>query len=210
MKALFRIVSCIISVCVFLAAFFTPFFRVVFDILGISTDASKSIYDLIKMMRPGGSSIVSGAEIWEKIKASAEALSPIIPHTICFFIFWGLALLIALAIIVVNAIKTMKKTTAFLGLGGFIATVAMIISFNHMAAPVISGELNIFSTLDLNFLLKLATSAVSFEIISITTAGILMCVAFGAIAIWGVCNIVIELGDNPQNKSQNKKLKGRN
>lgn len=206
MKALFRIVSCIIAICVFLAAFFAQFFRVVFDILGVSTDASESIYDLIKLLKPdGGSSLINGAELWEKIKASSEVLSPIIPHLVCFLVFFGIALLIALAIIIVNATKTMQKTTTFLGLGGFVSTIAMIISFNHAAAPVISGQLNIFRVLDLNFLLSLATSAVSFKIISITSAGTLMCIAFGAIAVWGICNIVIDMGDKPT--KERKKIK---
>jgi len=212
MKIMFRIVAVLLSLGVIAAAFFVPIFDGQVMALGMSLTEDFSIYEIIDLAIPddGGEAAFNLSEFWQTLKKSADAIKPIIAPAICFVVFFVLALLIALATAIINIFKSMKKTTTFLGLAGLLSVIAAMISINAFEGPLVSGDVNIFSILDLSFLLSLATSLVEVKAFALGSGANLMLFAFAIIFLWGLSYIVIDLGDpkaqkNPSLKERKRK-----
>ncbi len=212
MKIVFRIVAILLSLGVVAAAFFVPIFDAEVAALGISLTEDFSIYEIIDLATPedGEGTGFNFTEFRKALQNSKDTLKPVIAPAICFIVFFVLALLIALATVVVNIFKSMKKTTTFLGLAGLISVIGAMVSIKYFAAPLVSGNLNIFSIFDLSFLLSLATSLVEVKSLLLGSGANLMLIAFIIIFVWGLSYIVIDLGDpkaqkNPSLKERKRK-----
>ncbi|MCR4615933.1 MAG: hypothetical protein K5756_07290 [Clostridiales bacterium] len=140
-------------------------------------------------------------------KGVNEALKPIIPYGIASGVLLALAVLVCLAIFVINVIKPMQKTTLILCGCGLLLNIAAMIAFNRgFAGPLVDGTISVSDIIGGGIFGLLASMFTGIDIIQLSTAATLNNVIFTAIAVWTAAFLLTDLGaaDKDKKKIKNK------
>lgn len=204
----YRIVLAVLAVGVPLSAFFAKLFYAVIDSDVIkminslqgntddtgATEVTYSIKEIISMFSQseGGSSNM-GAKIWESI-------SGIHGELICIAVFFALAILSALAIFIFNFFSKKRFVTLCLGGFGTLSLIAMLISFNAAASPILDGTISLStllssSLLGSSLLSGLMSYVASVSILRLASAWYVMLFLFIGIIVWAGAYMLIESGE---------------
>ena len=197
LKIGFRIVSAALALCVIPAAYFLDFirFRVTVSILPKAIQDDVSIKRIVDLLAPGGSFNGLFGSGKGNLFANA-AVKSLMPAAICFAVFFALAIILSLVIFFFAAFSKKQLVITFLGAAGLLAVIAAYISFGQIAAPLLKGTISIGDFLSMGLLGTIVASAVKITVFRLTSATLIMALAFSAIVIWGLAFIVTDDGSS--------------
>lgn len=193
-KIVYRVISAVLAACVIPAALFAPIVRIVGGISlskGNLLAYSLSIKQIYTFLSGRTSYENFGfGSVWEN-----EAFIKLKPalFTLCGFII--LSVIIALVTFFFAALTNMRKTVCCLSVGGMLSVVGMFISFKALAAPLIDQTITLgsfFSSMIMSILIDALGEITDFQA---GGAFWLMLFAFGAVFVWSISNILIEVGE---------------
>lgn len=205
MKAVYRVVSAALALCVIPAAYFSSLFRINLSTSFIDTALGEefSIHRLLSFSSDFGSSLdgmFSGASFTEGLWAAIE---PIRAALICFVVFYLLAVLIALAAAIVSAASGKRAAVVILGSAGIICMIGVFISFNKLSTPLLDGSLSVGTLLNI----PLIGSLIEVSAFTLLSAPTIMLILFIAVVLWTVSFYITEIGENPGQKKKTQKAK---
>lgn len=203
---LYRLVMAILAACVPVAAYFCEYiylvlesdiFKFLAQLTGDTKDtgATESVWsiqrfvDKILPMLDGNGDGASG--VW-------QALEPIHTELICVAVFFVLAIVLAVVIFFFSAFSRKKTVPLCIALGGLLSMIALYISFNAAATPMLDGTISLSAFFDTSLITSLLAGLNSFSTIRLTTGYFVMLFLFIAMALWAGANKLITLGEKPQ------------
>ena len=204
MKALNRIVTALLAAAIFPVAYFTDIITVyahanLYDSNIVEALSIKRIVELFT-----GDGLFAGVFNKDNMSEIPEVLLKFKGNFIAFVVFFAIALLVALAIIIVAAATNSRMTTAALGAAGLLSIIGMRIAFSAVSSAVKAGTLTLGSLTDMSFMNLFG----KIVLVTMSTAPAVMTVLFLAILIWNVAFIVIDLGEEqPKKKAKHAKKK---
>lgn len=207
---LYRVGLAIMAAAVPFAAFFSKIFYAVVDSAALkiisslqgktddngSTEFSYSLKEIIQMFGENSSQSQSSdtlSKVW-------ESLSDIHSAVICTAIFFVLALLTALTIFIFNIFSKNRFVTLCLSGAGALFLIAMLISFNAAAAPIIDGTISLStlmgsSLFGSSLLGGLMSYIAEVSVLRISSAWYIMLFLFIGIIVWSGAYLLIESGE---------------
>lgn len=207
---LYRAVMAILAICVPLAAYFCEYiytvleseiFKMLASLRGDTTDTGAtasawSIHRFVEKLLPlmqGNESSAQG--IW-------TALEPIHTPLICFAVFFVLAIVLALVIFFFSVFSKKRTVPMCIALGGVLTMIAMYISFNAAATPLLDGTMSLSAFFSNSIISSLLAGLNSFSVIRLSTGYFVMLFLFIAMALWAGANKLIDMGDNPKKSAK--------
>ena len=207
---LYRAVMAVLAVCVPIAAYFCEYiytilesdiFKWLAQLSGNTTDtgATESVWSIqrfveqILPMMQNGEGDISG--VW-------QALEPIQTALICVAVFFTLAIVLAVVIFFFSVFSKKKTIPLCIALGGVLSMIALYISFNAAATPMVDGTMSLSAFFNSSLITALLAGLNSFSVIRLTTGYFVMLFLFIAMALWAGANKLIELGDKPPKDAQ--------
>ena len=202
---LYRAVMAVLAVCVPIAAYFCEYIYTVLEsdifkwlaqLSGDTTDtgATESVWSIqrfvekILPLMKDGKGDASG--IW-------QALEPIHTALICVAVFFVLAIVLAIVIFFFSVFSKKKTIPLCIALGGVLSMIALYISFNAAATPMVDGTMSLSAFFNSSLITSLLAGLNSFSVIRLTTGYFVMLFLFIAMALWAGANKLIALGDKP-------------
>ncbi len=215
MKVVDRIVSALLSFAVIPVAFFVPIIHWFYQITGYGllnsilggkltevgdqgwTEDNYSLYGLYDLLKSFG---VDFEEMLSKGSAN-EALAPITPYVKWVVAFFALTLVIALVSGIVSIFTNKKIVTFACGGLGIASLIGMMISFNKMVAPILSGQVTLGAIFDVPMLGAIA----KIETINLSSAWVVMLVLFIVLIFWSASYLLTK-GEEEKKKEHEEKM----
>lgn len=214
MKILYKLVTALLALAIFPILIFAPFFKLIVtssmlaifgssgsEVLINDSYSLKKIYELLLPLKDKVADL-SFSSLPEAVK---DAIG--VP-ALLFVIFLALALVCAI-ITLIFAVFTKKRpmVIVFAGLGAA-GTLGMNIAFSNLAKPLVNGSLTIVDLLGEDIFSSIASEfsivgsivsslfdpskLIDIRLLNLSGAYVLMLLAFVAIIIWTISNILIE------------------
>lgn len=202
---LYRLVLAVLAVGVPLSAFFSKIiyavvdstlFKILSSLQGKTDDngstafnySIKELVDLIRAVQPDSSSSGMGSKIW-------ASLSDIHAPLICVAVFFALALIIAVTIFIFNIFSKNRFVTLCLSGVGTVAMIAMLISFNAAASPILDGTISLATLSGSAIFGGLLSYVASVSTLNLTSAWYIMLFLFIGMIVWSGAYLLIESGE---------------
>ncbi|MBQ9880439.1 MAG: hypothetical protein IJM45_08425 [Clostridia bacterium] len=230
MKAVYKLVTLVLTVAFFPAVVFAPFFKllVTSNLLSLFTsssddvmiNASYSIKDIAGLLEPYSEQLKSFSftDIPEAIR---DAIG------LPFALFLGFFILAVLTdvLLLILGVFTRKRRAAFIfALLGVVFTVGMNISFGYVSKPLVNGSISISELLGptilsgigevqsglsslVTSLMGSGSQLIVIKLLNLSTAYILMLLVFIAEAVWTISHIIAD--PDPEKKTGNKSKKSK-
>ena len=207
MKALYRIVNALLAASVFPVAVFVDLilFRLSTTIAEGGLEESISIKFIID--------VITGKEaMWYDLIMSNSsgfswpaALNPIKGRLIACVVFFALALIASLFIIVWSCCSNKRLPVIIASAGGLISTIVMIACFNSAAGLFMDGTINILSVFSSGWIMSLAGKFVSVDLLSLGGFHNGFIFIFIGLLVWTGAYYLVELGDTEEEKAKARK-----
>ncbi len=191
MKIADRIVRALISFGVIATAFFADIIHWIYDLPteiinkednGLTED-SFSLYEIYTQFIDGFNLDIK--EMFSK-GGENEALLPLIPFAKWFAVFFILTLVIAL-VAGIFSIATSKKLPSFICGGlGIASLIGMMVSFNKMVSPIISGQVTLSGIFDMPMIGVL----LNVKTITLASGWVFMLMLFIGLILWSLSVIL--------------------
>lgn len=209
---LYRIIMAILALCVPIAGYFADYFyylvnsdvfKFLAQLKGDTADTgdtydSVSIRQIVELLAPNFGKDSSD------LSALLESVAVLKPALIGFVVFLTLAVVLALVVFFFSCFSKKKLAPLCISAGGVLAMIGVRVSFHYISAPILDGTVSLGSffenpivTAVLPFIAKVAE-------LRLTTGYFLMLFLFIAMALWAGANMLIALGDKPQNMKKAK------
>lgn len=204
----YRVVLAVLAAAVPVVAFFSKIFYAIVDSTALqilaslqgntndsgSTEFTYSLYEITQKF--GGSQGESSnilSSVWESLSSIQAAL-------ISTVVFFFLAVLMALVIFIFNIFCKNRFVTLCLSGGGTLFLIAMLISFNAAAAPIIDGTISLSTLLGSSLfgssmLSGILSYVASVSVLRVSSAWYIMLFLFIGIMVWSGAYLLIEAGD---------------
>ncbi|MGN0520987.1 MAG: hypothetical protein ACI4LB_09650 [Candidatus Fimenecus sp.] len=202
---LYRVVMAILAACVPVAAYFSEYIYLVLEsdifkwmaqLTGDTADtgATESVWSIQRFVQdilPLLENNENGASgIW-------QVLEPIHTPLICVAVFFILAVVLAVVLFFFSVFSRKKTVPLCIALGGVLSMIALYISFNAAATPLLDGSISLSAFFSNSIIASLLAGLNSFSTIRLTTGYFVMLFLFIAMALWAGANKLIDLGDKP-------------
>lgn len=207
MKALYRIVNALLAASVFPVAVFVDLilFRLSTTIAEGGLEESISIKFIID--------VITGKEaMWYDLIMSNSsgfswpaALNPIKGRLIACVVFFALALIASLFIIVWSCCSNKRLPVIIASAGGLISTIVMIACFNSAAGLFMDGTINILNVFSSGWIMSLAGKFVSVDLLSLGGFQNGFIFIFIGLLVWTGAYYLVELGDTEEEKAKARK-----
>ncbi len=209
---LYRAVMGILALCVPFAAYFCEYIYLILEseifkfLASLSgdtkdtgaTESAWSIHRVVQELLPLAEGKEGSAEgIW-------TALEPIHTPLICFAVFFVLAIVLALVLFFFSVFSKKRTVPMCIAFGGVLTMIAMYISFNAAATPLLDGTMSLSAFFSNSIITSLLAGLNSFSTIRLSTGYFVMLFLFIGMALWAGANKLIDLGDNPQKPAKTK------
>lgn len=209
MKYVYRIVNALLAAAVFPAVIFLDFMivRASTTIVDAGVEESINIQRIINILMGNDriSEFVdgfgSGGFTWP------EAFAPINARLISAVAFFAVALLCALFIIIWSACSNKRIPVLSAAALGLVSTIIMICCFNSASAAITSGAINVVTAFGSGWIASLLGGFVNIDTLAFGGFQNGMIILFVCLIIWTVVFYLIELGETPQDKINDKKKK---
>lgn len=198
MKIVYRIVAALLALAIIPSAYFLSFFYYSFDAALVYVADEVYISGLVDMFKDDTESIkkfFSGDGSF----LSSHGAQQIKPPLISFAVFFALALLLSVVILLFAIFSNKRLLITSLGGLGLAFMGAAYISFGKLADLLTSGQVplsSFFDTDGFSFLIKMgiqmAGGFLGLEVLRLTTATLIMTLLFAAIVVWGLAFILTE------------------
>lgn len=209
---LYRIIMAVMAICVPIAGYFADYFYYlvnseVFKFLaqmkGDTADTgdtynSVSLRRIVEMLAPSigkESSDLSGL---------LESVAELKPALISFAVFFVLAVVLALVIFFFSCFSKKKLAPLCISVGGVLAMIGVRVSFHYISAPILDGTVSLASFFENPIITAVLPFIAKVAEFRLTTGYFLMLFLFIAMALWAGANMLIALGDKPQNSPKAK------
>lgn len=209
---LYRVIMAVMAICVPIAGYFADYFYYlvnseVFKFLaqmkGDTADTgdtynSVSLRRIVEMLAPSigkESSDLSGL---------LESVAELKPALISFAVFFVLAVVLALVIFFFSCFSKKKLAPLCISVGGVLAMIGVRVSFHYISAPILDGTVSLASFFENPIITAVLPFIAKVAEFRLTTGYFLMLFLFIAMALWAGANMLIALGDKPQNSQKVK------
>lgn len=209
---LYRVIMAVMAICVPIAGYFADYFYYlvnseVFKFLaqmkGDTADTgdtynSVSLRRIVEMLAPSigkESSDLSGL---------LESVAELKPALISFAVFFVLAVVLALVIFFFSCFSKKKLAPLCISVGGVLAMIGVRVSFHYISAPILDGTVSLASFFENPIITAVLPFIAKVAEFRLTTGYFLMLFLFIAMALWAGANMLIALGDKPQNSPKAK------
>lgn len=207
----YRVVMALAAICVPIAAYFSnliyyvvesPLFKLLAQVQGNSSDDGSTygylgfkmfvdkILPLIKESSENKTSLTSLLNELSAIK------TPLIVTTV----FFALAILLALAVVVSAVASNNRKVHFGISTAGLVSVIAMFISFRYVSAPIVSGTVNLGDFFESALMKALLPYVASVSTFHLSSAWVIMLVIFIGLVILSGANILIDAGESSKAK----------
>ncbi|MBR3588151.1 MAG: hypothetical protein IKL16_01170 [Clostridia bacterium] len=187
MKIADRIVRALLSFTVIIVAFFTDIVHWIYDLPteilnqqdnGLTED-SFSLYEIYTQFIDGFN--LNLKEMFAN-GGENEALLLLVPFAKCFAVFFILTLVIALVSGIISIVTSKKSPSFICGGLGIVSLIGMMVSFNKMVAPILSGQV----TLGGLFNIPMLGAIVNIQTINLSSAWVFMLMLFIGLILWSL------------------------
>lgn len=206
MKYLFKAVNAILAIATIPATIFLEFVYIqasttLFDV-GIEESFSlKRFYDIFVTGKDPFSYFFSGSTgfIWP------EQLDPLVPYLILFVVFLALALVAAIFIFIWSICSNKRLPVIIASAGGIVFSILMSAFFAKAASFFTLGTINVVEVFAGSGLLSsLLGSVVKVDTLMLGGFKNGLIILFAVIIIWTLSFILIDLGDEKEEKKEKK------
>lgn len=205
----YRVIMAILAICVPIVTYFSDLIYMVWDsevfkfiaqLQGNTADNGQTeqslsfqyvVQELIPTFQNSGQT--NANSIW-------QALAPIHTELICCAVCLALAVLLAVAIFFVSAFCRNRTAGTVLAGVGLLSVIGLAISFHYLSLPLFAGEITIASFLPNSLTATILASAAKLSVFQLSTGFYLMLFLFIAMALWGIANWLVALGDKKTKK----------
>ncbi|MGN0571433.1 MAG: hypothetical protein ACI4K9_04555 [Candidatus Fimenecus sp.] len=202
---LYRSVMAILAACVPIAAYFCEYIYLVVEsdifkwlaqLAGNTEDTGATeatlsiqgfVQDILPLMQGNGD---AASSMWQTLEVIHTPL-------ICVAVFFALAVLLAVVIFFFSVFSRKKTVPLCIAIGGVLSMIALYISFNAAATPLLDGTISLSDFFSNSIIVSLLAGLNAFSVIRLTTGYFVMLFLFMAMALWAGANKLIELGDKP-------------
>ncbi len=212
-EVLYRLIMAILAVCVPISAYFSNLvyiltqssaFQLLSQLQGNTADTGEtketlSLHKIFTEFLPTLEQYLGEGSV-----QVSDSLNIVKPAAISFVVFFALAVVLALVILVFAIVSKKKTVPMCIAGGGILSMIAMYISFHYVAAPFLDGTLNLSAFFPESVIGVLFGGLITVETLRLTTAFFLMLFLFIAMLLWAGANKLVELGDKPP-KGKTKK-----
>lgn len=212
MEVVRRIVSALLAAAVFPAVLFLDFIYVKISptFADIAVEESITVARLLDIVQ--GKDPVSKWFGFGEAGTSVswpQALDPIKPALICFAVFFALAVITAVFVIIWSAVSKNRLGVFCGGLAGAAFTVASKIAFTRAAAPLLAGSINVGTMFSEGWLASMIGEVVSVDALAFAAVPIGMMILYIGIALWTGMFWLSELGESPEDRASQSKKKAK-
>lgn len=203
---LYRLVMAILAACVPVAAYFCEYIYLVLEsdifkffaqLQGNTEDTGATSFSL-SIRRVVTEFMPSFEGKSEGLSTAWQTLEPIHAALICTAVFFVLAILLAVVIFFFSVFSRKKTVPLCIALGGVLSMIALYISFNAAATPMLDGTMSLSAFFNTSVVASLLAGLNSFSTIRLSTGYFVMLFLFIAMALWAGANKLITLGEKPQ------------
>lgn len=203
---LYRLVMAVLSLCVPIAAYFNEYIYAVLEsdifkffaqLQGNTEDTGATSFSL-SIRRVVTEFMPSFEGKSEGLSTAWQTLEPIHAALICTAVFFVLAILLAVVIFFFSVFSRKKTVPLCIALGGLLSMIALYISFNAAATPMLDGTMSLSAFFNTSVVASLLAGLNSFSTIRLSTGYFVMLFLFIAMALWAGANKLITLGEKPQ------------
>lgn len=207
MKYIYKAVSAILAIATIPATLFLEFFFIqastsLIDV-GIEESFSlKRLYDIFISKTDPFAMFFQNATYFEW----PEQLDPLVPWLIASAVFFALAIITAIFICVWSICSEKRIVNIIASGAGILFVILMSVFFNKAASFLTLGTINIVEAIAGSGLLaSLIGSIVNVDTLVLGGFKNALIILFAVIIIWTLSFILIELGDEKEDKSSSKK-----
>lgn len=207
MKALYRIVNALLAAAVFPVAVFLDliFFRASTSLADAGLMEGISIKFIIDVIT--GKETFFHDMLFKDTGAGfswPQALDPVKGQLIATVVFFALALVAALFIVIWSICSNKRIPVLIASAAGLISTIIMIICFNSFAAPIVDGTINVVKIFSSNWLIGLIGNVVAVDHLSMGGVHTGMIMLFIALIVWTGAFYLVEMGEPKEEKPAKK------
>lgn len=207
MKYVYKVVNAILAIATLPAAFFLEFFFIqastsLIDV-GIEESFSlKRLYNIFISKTDPFAMFFENTTYFEW----PEQLDPLVPWLIASAVFFALAIIAAIFIFVWSICSNKRIVNIIAGGAGILFVILMSVFFNKAASFLTLGTINIVEAIAGNGLLaSLLGSVVNVDTLVLGGFKNALIILFVIIIIWTLSFILIDLGDEKEEKPAKKK-----
>lgn len=209
---LYRVIMAVMAICVPIAGYFSNYFyyvvqsdifKLISQFKGDNTDSGET-YGFIGAHKFVQEYLPKLSETQTDMSGVWETLSALKPALISFAAFLALAVIIALVVFFFSCFSKKKLAPLCISLGGVLAMIGVRISFYYISAPLLDRTINLSSFFESSLVSAVLPFIAKLTEFRLTTGYFLMLFLFIAMALWAGANMLIALGDKPQNSQKVK------
>ena len=197
-KIVYKVVTALLALAAIPIAIFSPMIRIVGDVSIGKTYVGEdvSLYDVYDLFF-SEHSLFNGFgdyKLTDPVRATLPAL-------IAAGVLLVLAIVIGLAAGVVAVSSRKKLPVLCLSVVSLLCVIGMFIAFNrHFAVPYLDGTISVgnLGFIEEGILEAILSALIHLRVLQIASAGFLLCAVYGAMILWLLAYIVVEIGEAPK------------
>lgn len=124
-----------------------------------------------------------------------ENLSVIKVPFIVTTVFFALAILIAIAVVISAIVSNNTKIHFGISVGGLVSTIAMYISFHYVSTPILNGTISLGDFFESALMKTILPLVAKISVLNLSSAWMIMLMIFIGLVVLSGANLIINAGE---------------